>query len=192
MDTLDAKLDFASIEVLSSSHQVSWSISGKGVVQWVFNNILLPDSNVNEKASHGYVSFRIKPISAVRLGDVIKNTASIYFDFNLPIVTNTVTTTVANRLVTSVNSVRNSLISVNAYPNPATSQITVELKGPVRGNVVIRLVDMNGRIVLHKKIGKLFTQDWRTSLEVSNLPSGIYTLFIHIDSDIVPYRIIKL
>jgi hypothetical protein len=39
--------------------------------------------------SHGYVAYRIKPLSTVHAGDTIKNTAGIYFDYNMPVATNT-------------------------------------------------------------------------------------------------------
>ena len=65
-----------------------------GKCLWSFNSINLPDSARSGEASHGYLSFMIKPKSNIQLGDVIKNTAAIYFDYNLPIYTNTETTTV--------------------------------------------------------------------------------------------------
>ena len=55
---------------------------------------MLPDSNVNELASHGFLRFRVKPVNGLVIGDVIKNTAAIYFDYNLPVYTNTEMTTV--------------------------------------------------------------------------------------------------
>ena len=57
-------------------------------IMWEFTNILLPDSNVNEQASHGFVAYRVKPKNTLVIGDSIQNSASIYFDFNLPIKTN--------------------------------------------------------------------------------------------------------
>jgi len=55
-----------------------------------FENILLPDSTVNEPASHGFVQFRINQLTDNPIGTVIENTADIYFDLNKAIVTNTV------------------------------------------------------------------------------------------------------
>jgi hypothetical protein len=50
---------------------------------------MLPDSTTDEPGSQGYVIYRIKPLPTLAFGDVIENTASIYFDENPPIVTNT-------------------------------------------------------------------------------------------------------
>jgi hypothetical protein len=49
----------------------------------------MPDSGRNELGSNGFVKFRIKPDSSVQPGMSIPNNASIYFDYNAPIVTNT-------------------------------------------------------------------------------------------------------
>jgi hypothetical protein len=56
--------------------------------------ILLPDSAVNGPASHGYITYRIRPQTTLMIGDVIENSASVYFDNNALIKTNTVKTTV--------------------------------------------------------------------------------------------------
>ena len=95
-DTLDAKLDSNSIEMLQASHAYQLAITDGKYLTWTFNNILLPDSNRNELASHGYIVYRIKPKSNLTVGDTIKNSASIYFDFNSPVKTNTHTTVIRN------------------------------------------------------------------------------------------------
>ena len=55
---------------------------------FIFNNIQLPDSNVNEPASHGFVKFKINQRANNPLGTVIENKAGIYFDFNEAVITN--------------------------------------------------------------------------------------------------------
>lgn len=92
-DTLDAKLDWNSLSMISASHNYQLNMDD-GKLVWVFDNIMLVDSNRNEPLSHGYISFNIKSKSTVVAGDVISNRASIYFDHNLPIVTNTEHTTI--------------------------------------------------------------------------------------------------
>lgn len=88
-DTLDAQLDWNSLEMIDASHPYKTIINDSNKVTWTFNNILLADSNVNEPASHGYIAYRIKPKSTLPTGARIRNSASIYFDFNLPVQTNT-------------------------------------------------------------------------------------------------------
>lgn len=72
-----------------SSHNYRYEIDSLPVVKFYFDNILLPDSNTNEEASHGYVSFLIKREPSLTNNAVISNAASIYFDFNPAVITNT-------------------------------------------------------------------------------------------------------
>ena len=60
-----------------------------GKCLFTFPMIKLVDSIKNEPKSHGYIVYKIKAKPNVQVGDVIKNTAAIYFDYNLPIYTNT-------------------------------------------------------------------------------------------------------
>jgi uncharacterized repeat protein (TIGR01451 family) len=105
-DTLDNKLDLESFEMTGASHPYSLIIHNKNRLEWVFRDIYLPDSNSNEPASHGFISFRIKPKSTLVTGDVVQNSASIYFDFNLPVKTNTVLTEVVSAAALPVQLTR--------------------------------------------------------------------------------------
>jgi uncharacterized repeat protein (TIGR01451 family) len=87
-DTLDTQLDWNTLQMVAASHPYQLSITDNNKLSWVFNNILLADSNINEPASHGYIAFRIRPRATVAAGDTIRNTAGIYFDFNPPVATN--------------------------------------------------------------------------------------------------------
>ncbi|MEX2588575.1 MAG: SBBP repeat-containing protein [Chitinophagales bacterium] len=93
-DTFSSFLDIPSIQLGSSSHDYTFNIYGQGIAEWTFNNILLPDSHVNEPASHGYVKYKISQKPNNTAGTLIENRAGIYFDFNLPVITNTVFNTV--------------------------------------------------------------------------------------------------
>ncbi|HMO62927.1 MAG TPA: hypothetical protein PKC39_11390 [Ferruginibacter sp.] len=90
-DTLSSLLQAGTMEILNTSHSCNTLLKGNNIC-FEFINIMLPDSTINEPASHGFVQFRIKPMSSVTEGDIINNTASIYFDYNAPIVTNTTST----------------------------------------------------------------------------------------------------
>ncbi len=89
-DTLSPFLDPASVRPGPASHPYTWDLSGEGVLTFTFDDIMLPDSNVNEPASHGFISFNILLDSGIAPGTIIENTAHIYFDFNDPVPTNTV------------------------------------------------------------------------------------------------------
>ncbi len=89
VDTLSPLLDASTLEIGASSHPFRLDIYPGGILHFVFLPIALPDSNVNEVASHGYVKFRIAQQPDLADGTVIENTAAIYFDQNEPVFTNT-------------------------------------------------------------------------------------------------------
>ncbi|GAB5555531.1 MAG: hypothetical protein Sapg2KO_51220 [Saprospiraceae bacterium] len=89
-DTLDAKLDTASFELIGSSHTDKLSITQKGpYLAFTFENINLVDSMENFEQSQGYVTYQIKCLDSLPEFSLVHNTAGIYFDFNPPIMTNT-------------------------------------------------------------------------------------------------------
>ncbi len=89
-DQIDiTRLDLASLEPLNASHSFSTIVQPDGLVKFVFNNIMLPDSTSNEPESHGYVIYKIRTMPGIAVGEIINNTASIFFDDNPPIITNT-------------------------------------------------------------------------------------------------------
>jgi uncharacterized repeat protein (TIGR01451 family) len=97
-DTLSADLDWATFLPGSASHPFEATLHDDGLLEFHFRHIMLPDSNVNEPGSHGYVNFTIKAKPGLDENTVIENEAGIYFDFNPPIVTNTVSSTMVETL----------------------------------------------------------------------------------------------
>jgi uncharacterized repeat protein (TIGR01451 family) len=88
LDTLPPQLIPSSIVPIGSSHDFTYHLVAPNVVKFLFHNINLPDSNVNEPASKGFIKFSIDQTPNNPLGTIIKNKAAIYFDFNDPIITN--------------------------------------------------------------------------------------------------------
>ncbi|MBL0316091.1 MAG: T9SS type A sorting domain-containing protein [Flavobacteriales bacterium] len=91
-DYLEEDLELSSIELIATSHACVMSFDDNRQVSWLFENILLPDVNTDEEASHGYIHYRIKTKNNLQVSDIIENNAAIYFDFNEPVITNTATT----------------------------------------------------------------------------------------------------
>ncbi|MBY0427523.1 MAG: DUF11 domain-containing protein, partial [Cytophagales bacterium] len=87
VDTLPDKLIASSLEMISTSHKCTFSQKDR-ITTFKFSNILLPDSNINEKKSHGFVKFRVKTKTGLTSSQTIQNMAAIYFDFNSPVLTN--------------------------------------------------------------------------------------------------------
>ena len=91
IDTLDADFAFDKFKYLNSSHEENLSIviSQDSIVSFIFDDINLLPAEQDSAASQGFVSYKISVANSAEEGVVIQNTASIYFDFNPPIVTNT-------------------------------------------------------------------------------------------------------
>jgi len=90
-DTLDVNLDPSTFNFISSSHEevLSTSMDDEQILVFDFVDIFLPDSTTNYEGSQGYVTYKIRPFENLPEETEINNTASIYFDFNPAVVTNT-------------------------------------------------------------------------------------------------------
>jgi PKD repeat protein len=94
-DTIDTRtLDIFSFQSRLSSHPYQLSMDHDSILVFRFNNINLPDSATNPLGSQGFVSFELSHNGTLPIGTRIENRAAIYFDFNDPIITNTVLNTV--------------------------------------------------------------------------------------------------
>lgn len=121
-DTLSPWLDPATFRSGASSHPCRVELSGQGILKFIFDNIMLPDSATNEAASSGFVEFSILPRPDAPLGAEIFNSAAIYFDFNPPIFTNSLLHTIGeftfSTQVVDLPQDRESIL-LKVFPNPA-------------------------------------------------------------------------
>ncbi|HRH65214.1 MAG TPA: T9SS type A sorting domain-containing protein [Bacteroidia bacterium] len=144
-DTLDANLDPATLEIMSSSDPVDFQIDGNGAMQFTFYNILLPDSNVDEPGSNGFVMYRVRPRPGLTDPTVITNTAHIVFDMNAAVVTNTTMNTMVNQIPVGIASLPDHQKAI-VVPNPVTNRS--ELRFDNNGtSVMYEIFDVTGRIL---------------------------------------------
>ncbi|MFM7104319.1 MAG: hypothetical protein ACKOW8_02275, partial [Flavobacteriales bacterium] len=116
-DTLDEDLDIFSVTPGASSHDYSFTMYGERVLQWTFNNIMLPDSFANEEQSHGFITFTVNQMPDLADGSQITNSAAIYFDSNEPVITNTTLHTINYCLFKETQSSLD-IASCGAYTAP--------------------------------------------------------------------------
>jgi uncharacterized repeat protein (TIGR01451 family) len=171
VDTLSHTLDPLTVVPGASSHPYRFELTGEGVLKFHFENILLPDSFVNEPLSHGYVQFSIYPRSDVPLGTVIDNQAAIYFDYNLPVFTNTTTHKIAeNFLLVAIQDPGAPDIRVQVAPNPMTDRSVLWVSGhDEQQPFVLEVYDRWGRRVLQQTI-----KGRQVPLQAQSWPSGAY------------------
>ncbi len=163
-DTIAAELDLGTFIAGACSHPYSVDIRNGNALRFAFYNIQLPDSNMNEFASHGFVSFRMRPRMPLTAGTVIANTANIFFDFNEPVIT-------APSVLTAEFSTGVPLITSSGFelfPNPAQDQVTMHASSVIR-RVIITAMD--GRTVMDVSAGNHLV-----NINISGLHSGPYVL----------------
>ncbi len=168
-DTLSDNLDAGSVRNIASSHPYSeFSISGKGILTWTFNPLRLVDSFTNEKGSHGFVKFTVKKRRNMPIGSIISNKAYIYFDYNPPVITNTVADTVSEpNAIFDLRSAEG--IMVRAYPNPFSQATNIVVEGLTQ-KFDFELYDVTGR--LRSRITSV--ENNQLQLTRDNLSAGVY------------------
>jgi len=103
-DTISPMLDMSTFCEGIGSHDYVLEVDDN-IITFTFNNILLPDSTVDWTASNGFVEFKISPLQNLVPGDIIENAAAIFFDFNEPVITNTVFHTIETPKVFSIDNI---------------------------------------------------------------------------------------
>lgn len=80
-DTLDINLNIFTVLPGASSHPYTFRMFGPRVLEWRFDDILLPPGSVSEEASKGFLTFTVQQNDSLESGTEIFNKAEIYFEF---------------------------------------------------------------------------------------------------------------
>ena len=180
-DEISNNLDVSSLRVVNASHTYQLIVREKNIVEVSFPNIQLPDSNTNEAKSHGFVQLEFKPKAGLPVNAEINNNASIFFDYNEPVITNTAQTKV--QITTSVASNRN--LAFKLFPNPTFANINVEL--PYTGNGKWYLTDISGKTIKQNSI----ENDTTTfNIDVNDVANGTYLLSLEINGNISTSKVV--
>ena len=142
-DTLDLGFDLASFRSLAASHSVVTSLDADGVLHFLFSDIQLPDSATDPRGSQGFVRYRMAPGAGMAPATMVRNTASIVFDQNASVVTNTTLNTYEDGVV-GVPELQ-SVPVISVVPNPISGSATVRIADSMRGRIAFRLYDAEGR-----------------------------------------------
>jgi uncharacterized repeat protein (TIGR01451 family) len=174
-DKLDTALNWPTLRLLQASHEVSsFNLLPGGLLEVVFNHIALPDSNSNEPGSHGFVQFSIERNKQFDQYGKIENRASIYFDFNDPIITNTVTIRLATGSVAvsePAGTKGGGSPTLDISPNPANVYFMVHTLNQLRGQGELQVIDLNGRVCQRQKVADCAAP---IRVETAGMASGIY------------------
>lgn len=180
LDSLEAHVIPSSLRILDASHAMSPQWVSSNVVKFKFNNIHLPDSNTNEPASHGFVTFKINMEQGLAPGTEVKNRAYIYFDNNPAVMTNYALNTIEFGSTTRIESFSKNRLTV--YPNPTNGIVYFSTDNIVQK---LQVLDLDGRI--------LFSQNQLSnySLDMSGFPNGVYFLRFFENGGVITRKMVK-
>jgi uncharacterized delta-60 repeat protein len=173
LNELNGPLNLSSLRLLGSSSQVWVELIDNTKLMFHFDNIHLIDSIHDEPNSHGYVTYSLR--SDYNSFGIIENNAKIFFDYNPPIVTNTVTNTVYNGTVSpetcylALNEYEISDNNISVYPNPFYTEINIEYEEKEIHSYVI--TDLNGSVILKGSL-----DNSKKTIDLYQLESGLFLM----------------
>lgn len=167
-DALDTKLNENSFSMISASHDYTVDKVGNNLI-WKFEDIYLPPSVPDTNIGKGYVTFRVKPKPGYAVGDIIENTANIYFDFNPAIVTNTFTTEFV-----ALGNAEFESGSFVLSPNPANESVNIQLQNTTETISLVTITDIVGKTIRNVESNS----GNQMNVDVSDLSKGIYLIEI--------------
>jgi uncharacterized repeat protein (TIGR01451 family) len=177
-DTLTENADTSTLEFLSSSVPFVMNVVNRKYITWTAASTYLPDSTSDESNSHGYISFRIKPKAGLLPNDEMTNRASIVFDYNAAISTNTCTTKIIEQRILSVKN--NEIKSISLFPNPTNGNVQLNMNLIQNKNYTLRIININGNILSSQNI-KGNSGENNISIDLSNYANGLY--FIQVSDE---------
>ncbi len=171
-DQLDSNLNWSTMQIGSYSHPMQVWVEQDGEAVFKFENIMLPDSNVDFLGSQGFVKFKIKPDTGLAPNTPIFNTGHIYFDFNPAVITNTVLNTIdtTNSTVSIKEIEFTNSKEVIVFPNPFQDNLTIYYKGKIEDSYNLVLFDVTGKKVYNQEN---ITNN-KTTINLNQLSEGLY------------------
>ena len=161
-DIIDAaQFSIASLIPLNGSHPFTTRISNN-TAEFIFETINLSNTTNNE----GFVAFKIRTVPTLISGSIVSNTASIYFSYDAPILTNTATTVVQS--LGAAESEINKKFMV--FPNPVTEILNLRVTNEVEIKSM-SIYNVLGQLV-KTQVGHA------TTITVSHLEAGVYVLLV--------------
>ena len=176
-DMIDTtKFDLATLQMTDASHSCVTRITNPNKVEFIFENINLP---FDDATNDGYVVFKIKTKPTLVVGNIISNSANIYFDYNFPIVTNTATST--------FSVLQNDTFEFDnyftIYPNPVDEVLNLTTKQETE---VYSLTIYN---LLGQQVQT--TTNPNDTVDVSSLKTGNYIVKVLTDKGVSSSKFMK-
>jgi len=177
VDKIDTtKLDIKTLVPLYASHNFRTTIQNEKEVTFTFENINLP---FDDATNDGYILFKIKTLHTLKEGDVIDNTAEIYFDFNPAVITNTERVEVKKEDIPVAFEDFFTL-----FPNPTSDLLNITKKTDDIQIQYITIHDTADRIVAYYPA-------IISTFNISFLFANVYIVKVHTDKGIFTKKVVK-
>jgi subtilisin-like proprotein convertase family protein len=192
-DTLNASvLDISSLKLVGSTHNCTMEWESNNILKLHFYNINLPHRAANDAKSQGHAVFSVRTRTGTAASGqvVLRNRAAIYFDYNTPIITNQVTTTLMPPLAVEGQTYLD--LAVKLYPNPTDNEAVLSYDLPEQTTLAITLLDMNGRLIRTIQANsKKDAGTHQANIEVNDLPAGIYLVQFRTDKGVQTHKLVR-
>ncbi len=165
-------IDFNAIAVQNKSVNVTWSTSKEEFsnyfevmrstdgFNWKSIGIVQSTGTSNEVSKYSLTDDQPYSVNYYRLKEVAMNGAFSYSDIRIAKVTGLAS-------------------KISFYPNPANQTLNVNCANLDFSNeVTIQLVNQMGQVVLVNKVDNMFATSFITSINIADLPAGIYQVSI--------------
>jgi len=180
-DQISDLMDLTTLRGGASSHSYEMEILDERVVKFRFDNIMLPDSNVNLIGSNGFVNYYITQNAGHANGTIIENYADIFFDFNDPVRTNTTYHEVDDGISSTSNV--NFDLNFGLSPNPTTESIQFVVKEEIWSGANIRILDLQGKLLHTDRI-----QAKSQKIDLSGISAGVYIMHVEAENGLTGTR----
>jgi uncharacterized repeat protein (TIGR01451 family) len=196
IDTLDGDLNWTTLHPVYESAPCQVSLYQAGAVKvakFTFSNINLPPQSLDDLRSNGMFTYTVRTMPGLPVGTQFKNNASIYFDFNAPIVTNTTINTIGSLTppigVTNVTPGNGPAFVV--YPNPANNVFYSVLNNEKAGTAVMAVTDLSGKTLINNSIA-LEPGMQTITTNIDQLAAGVYFVSINANGTIQTQKLVVI
>lgn len=183
---LDSDLDLASFQLLGESFPCSAEISPSGLAKFTFLSINLPDSNMNEALSHGYVAFSLKQQPGLPENTQIIASANIYFDYNYPVLTNDALNTILGVADPALSPAQISL-----SPNPSSGMISINIHLNASSRIRLEILDALGKVLMKGEEEKMKSGINSRKINVSAFSPGMYFIKVTTETGTASAKFIR-
>jgi len=154
-DTLSSLLDIATLEMGASSHPYTFEVYNQGILKITFDSLNLLPATTTGDTAYLFIEFRISQLANNPVGSLITNRATVFYDYQEPIISNQVRHTVGQypdfievQLDTDTRNTLRTAARINVFPNPFWAEVNIEILGDTPWRQFrFRVFDLQGRMI---------------------------------------------